>query len=195
MAAHSRWVLLTLRQSRIIWRDKQGKAVSARVEMENGRACVRSNNEGFGEKERTHHIMKVHYTSRAANIWGLAEVANCLPSCLSAIKASILFLLHSLSHIHPPWGEKGFGEFTVLKYVKWATAQIHCTLETPMKSMYVYINGQPICSLSLGGGNQARIFFRSQLLQMKWLQLTHHHCTSVFWYEETNCFFFQFYVN
>lgn len=123
------------------------------------------------------HIMKVHYTSRAANIWGLAEVANCLPSCLSAIKASILFLLHSLSHIHPPWGEKGFGEFTVLKYVKWATVQIYCTLETPMKSMYVYINGRPICSLLLGGGNQARIFSRSQLLQMKWLQLTHHHCT------------------
>ncbi len=47
---HSRWVLLTLRQSRIVWHDKQGETVSAWVEMENGRACVRSNNEGFGER-------------------------------------------------------------------------------------------------------------------------------------------------
>lgn len=38
--------------------------------------------------------MKVHYTSRTANIWGLTEVPNCLPSCLSAIKTSIPFLLH-----------------------------------------------------------------------------------------------------
>lgn len=55
---------MTLRQSRIIWRDKQGEAVSALVEMENGHACVRSNNEGFGEEERTwivsHHEGPLH---------------------------------------------------------------------------------------------------------------------------------------